>query len=80
MSDNPPPAFARDYLTSAQVAALGYIAPIIDISPNDTGATLAIKIAANPKANGVFTSEELTRTIHEASAPGSCEHGLSVVG
>ncbi len=22
----------------------------------------------------------LTRTIHEASAPGSCEHGLSVVG
>ena len=22
----------------------------------------------------------LARTIHEASAPGSCEHGLSVVG
>lgn len=24
--------------------------------------------------------DRLTRTIHEASAPGSCEHGLSVVG
>lgn len=24
--------------------------------------------------------EDLARTIHEASAPGSCEHGLSVVG
>ena len=26
------------------------------------------------------TAEGLARTIHEASAPGSCEHGLSVVG
>jgi len=28
----------------------------------------------------VAVARKLARTIHEASAPGSCEHGLSVAG
>ena len=60
MSDNPPPTFARDYLTSAQVAALGYIAPAVNMSLNDTGPVLALKIKTNPGASGIFTESELT--------------------
>lgn len=44
MSENPPPAFARDYIRSAQVASLGYIAKIITparpLAINATGAVL----------------------------------------
>lgn len=32
------------------------------------------------REEGTLPRALLARTIHEASAPGSCEHGLSVVG
>lgn len=59
MSDNPPPAYARDYLTSAQVAALGYIAPTVNIPLGATGELLVQRIVNNPQSSGIFTPEKL---------------------
>ena len=44
MSGNPPPVYARDYIRSAQVASLGYLAPRLKTVPlliNATGEVLA---------------------------------------
>jgi hypothetical protein len=39
MSDNPPPAFARDYIRTAQITSLGYMAARLKTLPLAFGAT-----------------------------------------
>ena len=80
MSDNPSPAFARDYLLSAQVAALGYIAPTVNIPLNATGADLADLINANPNTAGIFTAAELTDFTNNYRFVGSTSRGPGVAG
>ena len=75
MSDNPAPTYARDYLTSAQLAALGYIAPTINIPTGATGDLLAQRIKNSSQANGVFTQEELTNFSNNYRFIGSTSRG-----
>ena len=80
MSDNPTPLYARDYLLSAQVAALGYIAPTINIPLNSTGTTLADLISANPRTSGIFTPAELVAFTNNYRFVGSTSRGPGVAG
>lgn len=80
MSDNPPPAYARDYLISAQVAALGYIAPTANIPLNATGEALADLIIANSQENDIFRDAELTDFTNNYRFIGSTSRGPGVAG
>ena len=80
MSDNPPPLYARDYLLSAQVAALGYTAPTINIPIGTTGDDLAKIIRDSPTVNNVFTPSELENFTNNYRFVGSTSHGPGVAG
>lgn len=80
MSDNPPPLYARDYLLSAQVAALGYTAPAINIPIGTTGDDLAKIIRDSPTVNNVFTPSELENFTNNYRFVGSTSHGPGVAG
>jgi hypothetical protein len=62
MSGNPPPVYARDYIRSAQVASLGYLAPRLKNVPltiNETGPELVNYIRNTDAGKKKFTPEEL---------------------
>jgi hypothetical protein len=60
MSDTPPPVFARDYIRTAQITSLGYMAARLKTLPlevNTTGDKLAEYISKTPEGKNFHSGD-----------------------
>lgn len=82
MSETPPPAFARDYIRTAQITSLGYMATLLKTLPLEFGATgdkLAEYIRLTPEGKN-FTPAELAAFAREYRFIGSTSPGTGAAG
>jgi hypothetical protein len=82
MSDTPPPVFARDYIRTAQITSLGYMAARLKTLPlevNTTGDKLAEYISKTPEGKN-FTPAELAAFAKEYRFIGSTSPGTGAAG
>lgn len=79
----PPPLFARDYIRSAQIAALGYTAVAKEYSPGATGNQLRREILESLKASETdnpFSEIELDNFVATHRFVGSISPGKGELG